>query len=178
MTRTLATESFVLITLGGRGTEDKGLGVDRRGEQLYDAIAELPVDSVIAGWPQTAIESVPYLSRRGALLTFETHQAFHRKYAEEMRRRMRALIDVMFATSYAPLIRLREDFGATHLLVHLPHLRGGRLSYFKPFDRWIAAARARRAAGSLVLQELVDDASVYRDHRYALVDLRELDAAE
>jgi MFS family permease len=72
---------FVLITIGGRGSGKAGLGFHTRSAPLYDAIAELPVDSVIAGWPRTAIENVPYTSRRAVLLTFQTHQAFHRQYA-------------------------------------------------------------------------------------------------
>jgi hypothetical protein len=165
---------FILFTIGGRGSSQAGLNIEARDVMLYEAIAELPVDAVIAGWPFTAIENVPYVARRTALLTFETHQAFHEQYADEMRGRMRALIDATLATSPDPLIRLRDEYGVTHMLVYLPHLHGGRLGYFEPFEQWIAEARRASAGKPLSLQNLVDDHAIYRDGRYALVDLREL----
>lgn len=165
---------LVLVTIGGRGTDKAGLNVGVRNVPLYDAIAELPVDAVIAGWPFSAIENVPYVSRRAAFLTFETHQAFHKQYADEMRERMRALIDATLATSNEPLIRLRDEHGVTHMLVYLPHLQGARLNYFKPFNQWAAEAQRRRAGKPLSLQSMVDNHAIYRRGDYAIVDLREL----
>jgi hypothetical protein len=165
---------FVLVSLGGRGNHRTGLGVNTGKAPLYDAIAELPVDAVIAGWPNTAIENVPYASRRTVLLTYETHQAFHEQYAKVMRGRTRALIDATLATSNEPLIRLRDGHGVTHMLVYLPHLRGLPLKYFKPFDEWIAEAQRRRADKPLSLQDLVANHAIYRSGDYAIVDLREL----
>jgi len=165
---------FVLVTLGGRGNQRTGLGVNTGNAPLYDVIAELPVDAVIAGWPHTAIENVPYASRRAALLTFETHQAFHKQYADVMRTRMRALIDATLATSNEPVLRLRDEHGVTHMLVYLPHLRGRRLRYFRPFDQWIGEAQRRRAGKPPFLQDLVDNHAIYRRGDYAIIDLREL----
>jgi hypothetical protein len=91
-----------------------------------------------------------------------------------MRERMRALIDATLATSNESLIRLRDEHGVTHILVYLPHLHGGRLDYFRPFDQWIAEAQRRRAGKPLSLQALVDNNAIYRDDSYAIVDLREL----
>ena len=171
---TFAFLLFVFVTLGGRGNDTLGLGVVARNDPLYGAIADLPADSVIAGWPGNAIDNVPYVSRRVALLTFETHQVFHKQYTDVMRKRMRALIDATVATSNEPLIRLREDHGVTHMLVYLPHLRGEPLQYFKPFDRWVAAAQQTGAGKPLALQDLVDNHAIYRSGNYAIVDLREL----
>jgi hypothetical protein len=165
---------FVLVTLGGRGDQRRGFSVNTGNAPLYDVIAELPVDAVIAGWPHTAIENVPYASRRAALLTFETHQAFHKQYADVMRTRMRALIDATLATSNEPLLRLRDEHGVTHMLVYLPHLRGKRLRYFRPFDQWIGEAQRRRAGKPLFLQDLVDNHAIYGHGDYAIIDLREL----
>ncbi len=165
---------FVLVTVGGRGSSRAGLNVELRNTTLYEAVAKLPVDAIVAGWPLTAIENVPYAARRTALLTFETHQVFHQQYVDEMRERMRALIDAAFATSDDPILRLRDVHGVTHMLVYLPHLRGERFEYFEPFDAWVAEARRARAGNPLSLQAVVDAHAVYRDDRYALVDLRKI----
>jgi len=166
---------FMLITVGGRGSHTAGLNVDTtRDAPLYDTIARLPVDAVIAGWPGTAIENVPYVSRRTAFVTLETHQAFHQQYVDVMRKRMRALIDASLATSTEPLIRLRDAYGVTHMLVYLPHLRGAPFKYFRPFNRWIADAQRKRGGKPLLLNELVDQGGAYRRGAYAIIDLREV----
>lgn len=171
---TLAFCLVVLAAIGGRGSSKAGLNVKAHNTPLYEVIAELPVDAVIAGWPGSAIDNVPYVARRTAFITFETHQVFHQQYADVMRERMRALIEATLATSVEPLIRLRDEHGVTHMLVYLPQLREGRLPYFKPFDEWVSEARNASDGKPLALQELVDAHAVYRDGGYALVDLREL----
>ena len=78
------------------------------------------------------------------------------------------------ATSNEPLLRLRDEHGVTHMLAYLPHLRGRRLRYFRPFDQWIGEAQRRRAGKPLFLQHLVDNHAIYRRGDYAIIDLREL----
>lgn len=168
---TLAFCLFVLATIGGRGSHRAGLYVETHNAPLYEAIAGLPVDTVVAGWPSTAIENVPYVARRAAFLTYETHQVFHQQYADVMRDRMQALIDATFATSNDPLIQLRDRHGVTHMLVYLPQLRSRTFEYFEPFDRWIEQASRASAGKTLSLQELVDNHAIYRDGGYALIDL-------
>lgn len=173
---------FILATMGGRGSAKTGLRIDVRGEPIYDEIAELPVDAVIAGWPAVAkpklrlmtIENVPYVSRRTALLTFETHQVFHKGYVDEMRQRMRALIDATFATSIEPLVRLRDEHQVTHMLVSVPHLQERNFKYFAPFDAWIERAQRRSEDKPLVLLDLVDKDAISREGDQAIIDLRRL----
>jgi hypothetical protein len=169
---------LLLAAVGGRGSSRAGLNVELGNSSLYEAISKLPADALIAGWPRGAIENVPYASRRTALLTYETHQAFHQRYADEMRQRMRAIIDATLATSNEPLLRLRNEHGVTHILVYLPHLDGARLAYFKPFDGWIEEARRASTGKPLLLQSLADEHAVYRDDSYALVDLRAISAPD
>jgi hypothetical protein len=117
---------------------------------------------------------VPYVGRRTAFLTYETHQAFHEQYADAMRIRMRALVDARFATSNEPLLQLRDEHQVTHLLVYLPDVRGERLGYFEPFDQWIDEARRASAGKRLVIETLVDQYAVFSDDTYVLIDLRGL----
>lgn len=174
--------AFILATMGGRGTATTGLRVDLRNEPIYDEIAELPVDAVVAGWPAVAkpklrfmaIENVPYVSRRTALLTFETHQVFHKEYVDEMRKRMRALIDATFATSVEPLVRLRDEHRVTHMLVSVPHLQERNFKYFAPFDASTERARRRSEGKPLVLLDLVDKDATEHEGGYAIIDLRTL----
>jgi hypothetical protein len=140
---------------------------------LYQFLAALPPDALVAGWPADVINNVPYLSHHRALVTFETHQAFHEAFVQEMRRRMRALIDATFAQDAAPLRHLRDAFGVTHLLFDVRHLTQPPTPYFAPFDGWVALARVRGVAPAALLREL-NDATVFTEGPYLVVDLRKL----
>jgi hypothetical protein len=169
----------LLLMIGGRRDPTAGLSIriDPR-QKIYAAIAKLPVNAKIAGWPRGTLDNVAYLTRRSTLVSFETHQAFHAKFVLEMRRRTDALIAAYFATSPEPLLRLRQKFGVTHLLVQLSHLRGRPPQYFTPFDR--ATRRAARALNggrkSEVLRQL-DRAAIFRSGSEVLLDLSRIDAA-
>jgi hypothetical protein len=167
----------LLAAVGGRGSETAGLGVRvRTADPLYAAVARLPKEAVVAGWPKGPIENVPYISHRAALLTWETHQAFHEGFVLEMRKRMHALTDAYFATSPGPLFRLRDDQGVTHLLVDTRHFRGRKPSYFRPFDERIREKTGHfRPDASEVLRQL-EHAAIYRAGSLALLDLRMLTA--
>jgi hypothetical protein len=159
--------------VGGRVDPEVGLR-PHAPYRLYDVVRSLPPDALIAGWPSGPVNDLPYLSHRRALVTLETHQAFHLGFAEEMRRRMRALIDAYFATTGAPLAQLRDAFGVTHLLVDTTHYGDTPPPYFAPFDDWTRAAHAKaRSYGAEVVRQL-GTAGVFSEDRYVLLDLRRL----
>src|SRR4029450_5452837 len=110
-----------------------------------------------------------------AFVTFETHQAFHENFVQEMRRRMSALIDAYFAHDQMPLRRLRDEFGVTHLLLDVRHRSAPPARYFAPFDAWVASARARGAPPAWLVARL-DAATVFTDGPYVVVDLARLDS--
>ncbi len=141
----LAWNVFVLLVLGARGTSWAGLTVlvPPAERPLYASIAQLPKTSVVAGWPGLAIDNVPYLSRRTAFVTRETHMPFHRRYTELMRTRMRAFVAAYYASDPEPLIALHRRHGVTHLVVDRKHFAAPP-PYFAPFD---AEARLAFAAG-------------------------------
>lgn len=146
---------LVLALLGGRGPAHEGLSVKlREDHSVYDFISSLPSDSMVAGWPgaSSVIDNVPYVCGKTAFITFETHVPIHRGYADEMRGRMRALVDAYFATDPGPLIRLRR-MGVTHLIVDSRHYKDRRPWYFKPFEDWPREAyvRALRSGKGLEL---------------------------
>ena len=162
-----------LCLLGGRGSRSEGLASYEDRGRFYRCLASLPPDSMIAGWPSGTIDDVPYFSRRRALVTFETLQAFHVQYTLEMRRRTNAVIEAYFAAEPGPLVRLRDEFGVTHLLVDLEILRGREaeppgpdptaLFPFQPFDATTRSALDRARGRTLeVLRQLPRAGSVSR----------------
>jgi hypothetical protein len=166
----------LLAAFGARLRPGEGLGVDVQAEKpLYAAIAALPPSARIAGWPEGPTDSIPYMSRRPAWVTFETHQAFHKEYILEMRRRMRAFLDAYFATTLEPLLRLRDEFGVTHLLVDRTHF-SKQPEYFEPFDTWAHDARLAGRGRKWEVLKQAKVASVFIDGKLQLLDLARLSA--
>jgi hypothetical protein len=170
----LALSFLALAFMGGRGTRNAGLDICIDGNtKIYEFIGSLPPDALIAGRPSGVMDSVPYLSKRRAFVTFETHQAFHKGYVEEMRKRTRVLIDAYFATNTEPLIRLRDEFGVTHLIVdkRVYHDELSRRWYFKPFDEWAKRAHATGLTEGFEIQRQFTVAGVFSEGPYIVLEL-------
>jgi hypothetical protein len=167
-----AAAVLILAALvAGRSTGVEGLTVRvDPDEPVYAAIAGLPSDALIAGWPRGVIDNVPYLLRRRVLVSFETHQPQYAGYVLSMRGRARAVFAAYFATTPEPILELRDRHGVTHLLIDYRTLERPPL-YFAPFDddveRAVAAARGK---GFEVLRQAAT-AAVHRGSRYLLLDL-------
>jgi hypothetical protein len=163
---------FVLALVGSRGASWSGLTVlvPAAERPLYSELADLPKTAVIAGWPGFAIDNVPYLSRRTAFITRETHMPFHRRYTELLRDRMRALTAAYFASDATALRDLHRRHGVTHLLVDRRHFDAPP-PYFAPFG---AEARAAFVAGrdrGFELQRVLERGHAREVGEVAIVDL-------
>jgi len=166
---------IMLMARGGRGPETEGIYFySNRYWPVLQELKKLPRDAMIAGLPGDIMNLVPYLSERRALVTYKTHQAFHSKYVLEMRRRVIAVFDAYYATDEKPLIRLRDDFGVTHLVVDRGHFAGIRLKYFEPFSGWFAHLQAQVKPEELEIFRQIDSAAVYNAFYYVVLDLRRL----
>jgi hypothetical protein len=166
---------LALYALGGRGTAQAGLyPFADPNVNIYRFLATLPKEARVAAWPSGIANNIPYLSRREVLINQETHQAFHQGYVEEMRRRMRALIDAYYATDPVPLVKLRDDFGVDYLLVDETHFASKPPTYFKPFDAWVREAQHNAPAehDELEVFRQMAQASVFRDGTLVVLDLR------
>jgi len=165
------TVAALVALLGGRSTTDTGLTVRvDPNVAAYDAVAVLAGDALIAGWPRGALDNIPYLTRRQVLVSFEVHQPYHAGYVATMRRRTEALIAAYFATTPDPIVALRDQLGATHLLVDLVHLADPP-RYFQPFDDTVRRAVAQARGATYEVLRQAGTAAVYRDRRYLLLDL-------
>ena len=167
----------LLFLLGGQVSKRTGGSLDLSArEELFDAIGALPADALVAGWPRGAINQVPYAARRRALMTVETHQVFHEGYTLEMRRRMDAIINAYFATSLEPIVRLRDEFGVTHLLVEREHFDERPPGYFVPFDRWIRRRQAAARRQEYELPKHIGTAGVFSHGGTVLLDLSRIES--
>ena len=169
----IAIGATVLLPFAGRGSTDTGLDVEVTSQRrLYGFLQQLPKDVLIAGWP-TDLDNVPYVSHRQAFITAELNGAFQKDYADEMRRRMHALIEAYFATDQEALKRLRDRFGVTHLIFERSVLEKPP-DYFKPFSDWIQKAFNDGRSKGFEIPRQIDAAKVFSDGPLIVLDLRRL----
>ena len=167
----LAVVVLCLLGLGSRGDDEAGLNtqIDPQ-SKIHPFLASLPPDALIAGWPYGLIDDVPYVCGRSVLLSFETHQAFHVQYLDEMRRRMADLVEAYYALDPEPLIRLRDRHHATHLVLDLRHYaRPPR--YFKPYRSHVLDAFTRTRGRQPEPLAQSEWAAVHVDEPFVVLDL-------
>lgn len=187
LTPPLVAGGIVLLCVGSIGD------LDRRGtwsahyqrdllEFLRD---ETPPGAVVAGWPEGVIETVPYHTRRPALLTYEVHQVFHRDYVLELRERMMLLIDGIMQGEARALRELRDEYEVQYLIV--PKVGRGTEKeqvpyYFAPFETRVSELRRSRGPDQPVflIRQLVEEhpqTVIFEQYDYQVVDLDRLLAA-
>jgi hypothetical protein len=187
LTPPLVAGGIVLACVGSLGDLDRrGTWSARYQRDLLEFLREeTPPGAVVAGWPEGIIETVPYHTRRPALLTYEVHQVFHRDYVLELRERMTRLIDAIMQGEARALRELREEYKVRYLILPKPG-RGTEKErvpyYFAPFETRITELRRSRAPDEPVflIRELVEEnphTVIFEQYDYQVVDLDRLQAA-
>ncbi|HWP22767.1 MAG TPA: hypothetical protein VNM15_01105 [Candidatus Binatia bacterium] len=174
----LAIIGLFLAVFGGRG--DVGFAAntaERSTRSLYDAIAALPKDAVIAGWPVGPIRKMEYVTRRNAFLTGDLHQVLHLEFMKAMRERMDAVFDAYLSADATPLYRLREKYGVTHLIVETRDFTDPEHApeYFAPWRSRIPARLAEIKGKEFLLNRtLHEKAAIFNRDGLILIDLARL----
>jgi hypothetical protein len=173
----LAPLLFYLMLFGGRGNVAfSGPPAHAAEQRLFAVIAALPKESVIAGWPVGPLRKLEYITRRNAFLTGDLHQVLHVNFLQEMRKRMDAVFDAYLSTGVAPLIRLRDEFAVTHLIVEARDFADPeRPEYFSPWRSRIQP-RLREIAGKeyLLSKSLRERTVIFEQDGLFLLDLAKL----
>ena len=138
-------------------------------DRLLKFLSKTTEGSLVAGWPNL-MSAVPYVALRPTFVNYETHFAFHKKYADEMRVRMNALIEGYFARSLPPLVRLRDEFHVRYLVIDRNHFAGRLPTYFQPFNKTIKKCRLDANESYEVLKH-IPELSVFDDGRFVVLDL-------
>lgn len=168
----------LLCTLGGRGSDTRGLTINVKDEDapLYRAIAALPPTTLVAGWPDDPMSNVPLLSRRRALMTGELHLGYHKLYLLEVRRRLRLFMDAYFASDTGPIFALRDQLGVTHLWLDPRHLRGPSApGYMPPLGAYAKEVADRNRPRGFELLRQLERAKVAENARFVIIDLARLE---
>ena len=174
----LAIIAIYLMAFGGRGNVKFASSSEHQlPKPIADAIAALPKDVLIAGWPAATIRNVEYITRRNVFLTAATHHVLHLTYMNLMRERMNAMFDAYLSVDAAPLIRLRQEFGVTHLLVETRDFTDPNHApeYFAPWRERIAPRLAEiKGKEYLMNPTLHQKAAMFNHDGMILLDLGKL----
>lgn len=142
-------------------------------DEAYRFIRALPKRSLVAGWPAD-LDGIQYLTSQAALATREGHQTFHRQYTDLMRKRVQATIDALYSPDAASLLRLRDEFGVTHLLVSEDLYGASPPAYFAPFDEYAKKARANLGDRPPATRTESDRSAVFADRTWVILDLNRI----
>ncbi len=150
--------------------------IEEKYKPTYEFIESLPVDTLIAGWPEKSgyiIENVPYISQRRAFMLHETYQSLSKEYMLEMRKRMYAIIDAFFATDKAHISQLQEEWGVNYLIVNT-HIFNKKPKYFNPFQEKIDKIWENKER--FILPNLLEELAIYHDkeNNIYILDLKKL----
>jgi len=175
----LAIAAVYLILFGGRGNVDfeKATIIANSTRPLMNAIAALPKNVVVAGWPFGEMKNIEYITRRNVFLTAELHEIHYLKYVQNMRQRMDAVFDAYFSTDPAPLRRLRDEFGVTHFIVESRHFTDPNKppEYFAPWGaRIVPRLQAIRDNAYLMNKTVQEQSAIFNRNGFILLDLARL----
>ena len=170
----LVLSAAAIAVTGGRINPHEGRKwTVEEDNKLHAFVRSLPDDAYLAGWPPLVM-TIPQACRRPVFISLQTHLPYHTEFTKEMRRRMYALIDAQYAASVEPLLKLRDEHGVTHLLVHRHHLRSHIPgNYFRPFDEYIEK-RFDEAQRSYEIFRQIPHAEVFSWSKLTLLDLSKL----
>lgn len=96
---------------------------------------------------------------------------------QAMRARMDALFDAYFCTDAAPLYRLRDQFGVTHLIVETRDFTDAKHppEYFAPWrSRIVPRLAAIKGREYLLNETLQKKTAIFNQNGFVLLDLAKL----
>ena len=136
--RTLAVLALIMVVgLSGLRLQDVGLYDFSAARPLYEAVAQTPKDSLIAGHPNL-MDAVPTLARRRAFATYKLAHVWSKGYWQWLKPRLREFFAAYYATNpevvKAFCRRHRIDFLVVDERHFTPAFLTGGWFYF-PLDR-------------------------------------------
>lgn len=164
----------LFLAMGGTMPRNNGLTrLTPDARQWISFAATLPGNTVLAGYPQ-ALNTVPLLAHRRVLLNYETMLPYHRKYVDQTREWMRAILAATYATNAAPLVTLREKHGVTHLVVSTSQYASSPPRLHAPYQAWVTEALQSGGTSSWEVVRQKNHALVFENQTLSVLDLRRL----
>ncbi|NTV29791.1 MAG: hypothetical protein HGA80_06910 [Candidatus Omnitrophica bacterium] len=144
---------------------------------LFEFIARLPADALIAGMPSD-MDGVPLFSKRKAFLTEELSLPFYRAYYREVQRRALVLFSIYYATDKSELKRMCARENICYIVAkprdfEQAFLKDGAF-FVEPYNAVVRHLVARVGTGDFVLKDPPEASVVFRTDKAVVIDVNAL----
>lgn len=149
---------------------------------VYDPVlrffADLPERVLVTGWPGRELDFLPLFAQKEPLYDWEHAHPIYLDYYARVQERILDSIALSFATSRADVVRLRDRYGLTHLLVDtdLPAQTGDSPSVYQPYTDIGVIARRCCPPSAFVFHDPPESWIVFRRGDDLVIDLRRVEA--
>ncbi len=146
---------------------------------VLDALARLEPDTLITAWPGLVLDDIPLFSRREVLFNHENAHPLYEPYYGTIRKRVLDTVRLAFSGDPAEAAAIRDEYGLTHLVLEYSLFDPTRSSpgFFAPLDEAAAFYRMQKLRENLLFASPPEAWVRYRDSRFLVLDLREIEAA-
>ena len=181
--RNVAAAAVIVLSVAATGdgiVPKNGVSLDRRtGQALYDVVATLPKDVLIASHPNDG-DDIPLWCGRSTVCGFETLQPWWVGHWQRGKGRAMDTLAALYATDRAAVLDYCRRYGVTHLLLRTDRYGADfkkRATVFEPLGAFVRELLERVGREDLALGTLPDSAVICRMRSYRLVDVLALEAA-
>ena len=145
--RLLQATTVLLVLLNLNIKTTIGLTNMSSGKELYEYLAELPKDTMIAAHPETA-DGIPLFARRKVFVKGQLSFPFFDSYWNTIKKRTFDLFDAYYTEEPLQVYAFCEENGIDYLVVDSGHFTeeylAGKKVYFEPFGTYIRDITAVR----------------------------------
>jgi hypothetical protein len=148
----------------------------RRNAPLWEFIRSLPKDVRIASFISDG-DDIPLFAQRANNGGFETMQPWLTLSWARQKARAEDTLRAFYATSHEEVLDYAKKYGVTHLLVNQVRYRSDfvrRARTFQPLSTFSDQLLGGRRLSDLVLAEPPEEAVIYRQGRFSLLDVKKL----
>ena len=165
------------VFVPGAIRHDNGMKINGRDfARLYDFVRTLPAGVRIACHPDDG-DNIPYWAGRATTGGRETILPFLVETWQIHKARTKDTLKALYATEREDFLSYCEKYEVTHLLLNTKRYGPGfkkAASLFEPFDSFIRRMMAPLERKDLALLHLPDEAVVFHNGNYLLVDVKRL----
>lgn len=157
----------VLLLAGASAPYLRVLHTQAPDRQLYEYLAQLPNDSLIAAHPALAL-AIPTFAHKSVLVSSKLSFPYQEDYYAEIKRRTEDTFEALYASDVQTVNDFCHKYKITHLVVSEFHYRNAYFLYprlyYEPFDRQVRNLAAD--ASDSYLLNLPDEAKIFCYEHY------------
>ncbi|MFH2145756.1 MAG: hypothetical protein ABII75_06995 [Candidatus Omnitrophota bacterium] len=151
--------------------------VNYKNTRLYQFIATLPKNSLIAGHPFETSE-IPLFSKRKVFIEFELSMPFYRNYYKQIKQRTYDFFRLYYSSSFNEIKEVCIEYGIDYILVRKGHFSRPYIEkynfYIEPFNLQVRSIIENNFRNGFVLANIPAACKIYEDNDLFIVKVNGL----